>query len=125
MLHTYTINMEAPAGTPLANAIDDVQAWLDLRRMKPIRLASEKTGQILFLEIEFRARNEASFFERDFGSPSIVGLRPSRPPIWHTPAARANRARAFRLHTGQPSRRDRVRHGGCIPGTKRSSARGR
>jgi hypothetical protein len=59
--------MEAPAGTPLANAIEDVQAWLDLRRMKPIRLASEKPGQILFLEIEFRTRDEAGFFERDFG----------------------------------------------------------
>jgi hypothetical protein len=54
--------MEAPAGTPLANAIEDVQAWLDLRRMKPIRLASEKPGQILFLEIEFRTRDEAGFF---------------------------------------------------------------
>jgi hypothetical protein len=58
--------METPLGTPLANAILNIQSWLDMRQIKPIRFASEMSGQTVFLEIEFRTRDEARLFERDF-----------------------------------------------------------
>jgi hypothetical protein len=63
---SYTINMEAPTGTPLAHAIEHVKSWLNKQQMKPIRLASEVRGQILLLEIEFNTWDEAFLFERDF-----------------------------------------------------------
>ena len=59
--------MEAPVGTPLADAIENVQSWLNMRQMKPLRFASEITAQIIFLEIEFHTGDEARLFERDFG----------------------------------------------------------
>jgi hypothetical protein len=59
--------MEAPVGTPLADAIENVQSWLSMRQMKPLRFASEVTAQTIFLEIEFDTGDEAGLFERDFG----------------------------------------------------------
>ena len=58
--------MEAPLGSPLAYAILNIQSWLDMRQIKPIRFASEISGQTVFLEIEFRRCDEARLFERDF-----------------------------------------------------------
>jgi hypothetical protein len=37
-----------------------------MRQIKPIRFASDMSGQTVFLEIEFRTRDEARLFERDF-----------------------------------------------------------
>jgi hypothetical protein len=59
--------MEAPVGTPLADAIENVRWWLNIYRMKPLRFASEITAQTAFLEIEFQTGDEACLFERDFG----------------------------------------------------------
>jgi hypothetical protein len=59
--------MEAPVGTTLADAIENIQSWLNMRQIKPVRFASEITAQIIFLEIEFQTGDETCLFERDFG----------------------------------------------------------
>jgi hypothetical protein len=56
--------------------------------------------------------------------PVTTRSTPRLPRIWSSPAARADRARAFRRRTEQPSRRARARPDAGNPCTRRLAGRG-
>ena len=62
----FTVRVEKPE-TMLANAINEMRAWLDHHEVKPVEFKIAMTGMpgIVF-DIRFRREEEATLFERAF-----------------------------------------------------------
>jgi hypothetical protein len=62
----FSVTMETPVGTRLADALENVGSWLSARKIDPILLQSETKEQIIFLEIRFSSLDDGRRFQRDF-----------------------------------------------------------
>jgi hypothetical protein len=62
----FSVTMETPVGTALADALENVGSWLSARKIDPILFQSETKEQIIFLEIRFSSLDDGRRFQRDF-----------------------------------------------------------
>ena len=65
-LGTYTIHIETPVGTSLADAMSDIRSWLDTHKIEPVDFRSHSFEGVFVLDIRFGSPDEAQLFERDF-----------------------------------------------------------
>lgn len=61
-----TISVERPAGTPLADIMNEVRTWLDAKRIEPVECKSVVGQQGIGFEIRFPHPKEADLFQREF-----------------------------------------------------------